>query len=129
MNYKDKWKINPSQIENLFEGAQSIARRFVVTNFRKEGFQDGGINPWAKKKRPDGRKVLVGKSNPHMFQSFQFDKLNKKEVRIVNRKGYSGYHNEGTSKLPTRRMIGESKTLDKMITNDIERRMKKVFKK
>jgi len=129
MSYRDKWKIAPDQVEELFAGAQSIAKRFIITNFRKQGFQDGSLKPWKKKKKPDGRSILVGKSNPHMMQSFHFDNMNKKSVRITNSKKYSGIHNEGEGKMPKRRMIGESKTLDLMIDKDIQRRMKKVFKK
>lgn len=129
MSYKTKWKINPEQVPQLFEGLQSVARRFIITNFRKQGFQDGSLKPWKDKKIKDGRNILVGKSNPHMMQSFHFDKMNKESIRITNTKGYSGYHNDGTKKLAERRMIGKSKTLDKMIDNDIERRIKKVFKK
>lgn len=129
MSYKTKWKIAPEQIEELFAGAQSIAKRFIIANFRKQGFQDGSVKAWKPKKKKDGRNILVGKSNPHMMQSFHFDKINKTSTRITNTKKYSGIHNEGEGKMPKRRMIGDSKTLDLMIDKDIERRMKKVFKK
>lgn len=129
MSYRSKWKIAPEQLPELFAGAQSIAKRFIITNFRKQGFQDGAVKPWKAKKKKDGRNILVGKSNPHMMQSFHFDNTNKTSVRITNSKKYSGIHNEGEKKMPQRRMIGPSKTLDKMIDTDIARRMKKVFKK
>jgi len=129
MSYNTKWKIEPEQIEQLFAGLQSIAKKFIITNFRKQGFQDGGLKAWKPKKKNDGRNILVGKSNPHMIQSFHFDKLDKTSTRITNTKKYSGLHNDGIGKMPQRKMIGESKTLDDMIDKDIERRMKKVFKK
>jgi len=97
MSYRNKWKIAPEQVEELFAGAQSIAKRFIITNFRKQGFQDGSLKPWKKKKKPDGRSILVGKSNPHMMQSFHFDNATKNSVRITNGKKYSGLHNEGSS--------------------------------
>jgi len=97
MSYRDKWKISPEQIQELFAGAQSVAKRFIITNFRKQGFQDGSVKAWKPKKKNDGRNILVGKSNPHMIQSFHFDNTNKNSVRITNSKKYSGIHNEGSS--------------------------------
>lgn len=97
MSYRDKWKINPQQVPELFAGAQSIAKRFIITNFRKQGFQDGSLKPWKQKKKKDGRNILVGKSNPHMMQSFHFDNTSKTSVRITNSKKYSGIHNDGGS--------------------------------
>lgn len=95
MSYKIKWNIEPEQVGQLFEGLQSVAKRFIMANFRKQGFQDGGLKAWKPKKKNDGRNILVGKSNPHMIQSFHFDKLDKTSTRITNSKKYSGIHNEG----------------------------------
>jgi hypothetical protein len=128
MSYQDKWKLNPQQLNDLFGGAQSAAKHFILGNFRSQSFQGKSIKPWKGKEKPDGRAILTGKSNPHMRQSFHFSR-GKDFVRITNSKPYSGYHNEGSTKMPERRMIGESSVLDSMIEKDFRNRIKKLFKK
>jgi phage gpG-like protein len=128
MSYKDKWKLNPDQVNEVFGGVQSVAKRFIMNNFKSQGFDDGGVKSWKPKKRQDGRAILTGTSNPHMRQSFHFSN-GKDFVRITNSKIYSGRHNEGDNKMPERRMIGDSKTLNKMVEKDMRNRIKKIFKK
>jgi phage gpG-like protein len=128
MSYKDKWGLNPEQIKEVFGGVQSVAKRFIMDNFKSQGFNDSGVTSWRPKKKNDGRAILTGKSNPHMRQSFHFSS-GKDFVKITNSKKYSGIHNDGEGKMPMRRMIGDSKTLNKMVSKSIELRVKKMFKK
>lgn len=79
--------------------AGRMAKTHFQENFRKGGFVNNGLKPWAKSKREKGTgtkalyKTLLSSRN-HLFSSIQYIPGDAK-VMIENRVPYASVHNEG----------------------------------
>lgn len=135
------------------------AVNFALDNFRKQGWQDGHLYPW-KKRRPgatrnSGRAILVDTGRGR--RSIRVGTLSNNRVTIVGI-DYMGAHNEGAHitgpqnvrshtrryrgrrvnvrrhqrhvniRLPRRRFIGDSVTLNNRINRMVKLKLLKVFK-
>jgi len=91
--------------------ANNAVNHFKVTNFDSKGFVDVTLRPWAPIKNSDGRQPLVKTGRLRGSITVLGRSLNSRLVG--SNVPYAAYHNEGTSRLPQRKMIGNSKTLEK----------------
>jgi phage gpG-like protein len=124
-----------------------LAVRFYKLGFTKGGGQtDDSANGWQPRKRSvkwrSGKNkgiekpILVGKGN--LKKSIRYEVISKDTVKIYTEGiEYARIHNEGLMgiaygkhrfKMPKREFIGESKKLQKEITNIILTEMSKIFK-
>lgn len=123
----------------------NVGTNFFISNFDKEGFQDGALTKWKTperkisgtksykypKKKDLGRrtrKTLVksGKLRRYVNSSAK----EKTFKRIVWRVGlpYAARHNEGLSGMPERKFMGSSKTLNTLFRKKIKEAYIKAFK-
>lgn len=124
--------------------------KFIQKNFQDEGFNDGGLKKWQKRKTIDrkgrditryrtnrvgkkgsfnqygrkikGRSILTGHNTGgnKLRHSFK-TRISKQKVTFYTHKAYALRHNEGLNGMPQRRFIGQSKTLDEAIKKEIDR--------
>lgn len=98
----------PSMLDRM---ANNAVNHFKVTNFDAKGFVDETVKPWTPIKNSDGRQPLVKTGRLRGSITILGRSLNS---RLVGSSvPYAAYHNEGTSRLPQRKMIGNSKSLEK----------------
>lgn len=126
------------------------AVNFFQDNFKRQGFLDGSLKAWkprkgekkrtkgTKKKDKEGRNILV--STGQLRSSIKKVVTSKKKIVIRSEMAtpfnYSGVHNYGLRagrgagfKMPQRKFIGKSKTLDRDIIKLINLRLRKAFNK
>lgn len=90
-----KLKNYNSEKPKLMKAIGIAARDHFKLNFKKEGFADGGVKKWSKRKFEfpgKQRAVLTGRGN--LRDSISYN-ANFKQVTISNNKKYAKLHNEG----------------------------------
>jgi len=87
--------------------------------------QQEKVGPWAPRK-DDKKHPLLNKTG-RMKRSFQF-KSNRKGFTIQNSTLYSGYHEEGTDKMPKRSALDpkDSKAIDLIVEKEIDKMMERI---
>lgn len=119
---------------------------FFISNFDKEGFQDGTTQAWKTplrriagtpeykypKKKGLGRRtrktlIKTGKLKRAVNKSV-VEKSFKRIVWHVRDVAYAARHNEGLGGMPKREFIGTSRTLNKLFYNRIIQAYKSAFK-
>jgi len=123
---------------------------FIQKNFRDQGFNDGGLNEWEKRKttdsrgrditryrtsrrgregnfnsyggKNDGRAILTGHDTggDKLRNSFHY-RINANTVTFFTHKEYAERHNEGKDGMPKRQFMGRSKYLENKIKNKLTR--------
>ena len=146
----------PKDVPRIIE-VEGLA--FIKKNFRDQGFNTGtGVKKWKDRKTTDtkgrditryrtnrrgkqgaltkfgrkneGRNILAGHKTGgnKLINSFRARRA-LSFVRFYTYKGYAGYHNEGTGKMPERSFIKPSRYLDKRIGTKITRTLDMRFKR
>ena len=125
-------KIVDKKLELLFQGrlikaVAVVVKDDTVRNFVDEGF---GGTKWIPKQKPNGKKILrdTGKLLEDVKKSVSNGKLTgplEYTINIIT--PYSGYHQEGTDKMPKRQMIGMTEDLSNKINDKISKLMAKAF--
>ncbi len=129
---------------SLPDAIGTLAKNFFKKNFRKQGFDDNGVEKWVPRKRPDKarrkgekvkkRAILVDTTN--LRESIHVKSATFKKITIVSDAEYSKIHNEGLYgkawgkhrfKMPKRQFMGESNNLNKEIKEFIERKVKQAI--
>ena len=116
--------------------ANEVQNHFLI-GFRRGGGQtDKSIGGWPKRKtsrnvrerkRSKGRALLVRSGK--MRADIKKRKVSFSKVIVGTRSiPYAGFINDGTSKMPQREFIGDSKILEKKIQNKINKEVMKIFK-
>jgi hypothetical protein len=121
----------------------NISRNFFAASWKKQGWDDGGVSPWAEVQRRMAptkafryskpaartRAILVrsGFLRRAVMNSVEESTFNR--IRLTVRATYAGYLNEGTDKMAAREFVGDSKTLSDMIENKIEQTVDKIWNK
>lgn len=109
------------------------AKNFFVENFRKQGFDDNGVEKWqprkfsglARQKKDSGRAILVKTGN--LRRSIRVKSASMNKIIIGSDLDYSAVHNYGTNKMPQRKFIGDSENLRKELTKTITKEIKKAL--
>jgi len=111
------YKANKPRLMRLI--ANNAVNFFKVTNFEAEGFVDNGVKKWKPRKDKDtGRRLLVKTGRGR--QSIHTQLISAEKVVIVADAPYMKYHNDGTKKLPQRKFMGNSRTLDRQNIKIVE---------
>jgi len=124
------------------------AQNFFIDNFRRQGFLDGSTKPWAEvKRRIPGtnaykyplkkdlgrheRAILQGKGSGQLRKGVNnsIKKATFSLVKLVVDVPYASYLNEGTSKMPARKFMGDSITLKENQVKLIKQYIDNAFKK
>lgn len=91
------------------------AVNFFKDSWRKQGWDSNGTMPWKPRKRETkssiGRAILVGKGSGVLRRSFDYYPTQNRII-VINDRHYGVYHNYGTKRLPKRKFMGKSATLD-----------------
>lgn len=133
------------RIRNEYKLAQAnvpLKLANTIQNHFLEGFQRGGgktdasIGGWKKRKtsrsarerkRSKGRALLVRSGKLRV--DIKKRKVSFQKVIVGTRSiPYAGFINDGTSNMPQREFIGDSRILEIKITNKINREISKIFK-
>lgn len=117
INFAGKMRRLRIELNNLTRRMGKMSSEHVQNNFNKEGFLDRNIERWPKKKRPNGKKILVDtgkmkRTTRMMFRTRNFVKLSTPVpyAGIHNRK--VGQKKEYEGKIyPGRKFMGQSKVL------------------
>lgn len=107
--------------------ANNAVYQFKVINFDASGFVDFGVKKWAPRKESSNSRQLLVKSG----RGRESITVLKKSIdsRIVGTVvPYMAYHNSGTTNLPQRKIIGNSKALEEKNLKVINEEMRKIFK-
>ena len=98
--------------KNLTSASSLMAAKYtlgqVKAGFRKESDPYG--SRWARKQKPDGRKVLTGKTKK-LKSNFQMRLKMGGGFRIKAATPYASFHQDGTGKMPARMIFPDSRGL------------------
>ena len=122
------------------------AQNFFVDNFAKQGFDNGTVKKWKEvqrripgtpsykypKKKDLGRRsraILQGKGSGQLRGAVNnsIREASFSLVRLTVSVPYASYLNKGTPKMPARKFIGNSKTLNKQHEETIKDFVNKAF--
>jgi hypothetical protein len=121
------------------------AQNFFAGSWRKQGFDDGGIVLWVvpqrripgtraykyPRSRDLGRRtratlVKTGRLRRAVQNSVR--KVTFEHIWLVVEVPYAAYHNKGTSKLPKREFMGDSRTLRRIQVEKIDEEVDKIWR-
>ncbi len=136
-----------------------IAKRavdFFKNNFQQEGFQDGSLKKWKEVKRRSAeslkrgkrgnvlkrqpadqtRKILTGRTG-NLGRSIQWELKGNGKVLIFSDAEYAEAHNEGTTTagrgnsttIEQRQFVGDSVDVERIVTEEVERKFEQIFGK
>lgn len=104
-------------------GAEAV--RHYTENFRKQGFDDSGVQKWDPRKRDRvrdvGRAILVKTGT--LRRSFIWKQVGKLIVNIFSPLPYSRRQNDGGGGVTARQIIGYSENLNKKILTRMDQRI------
>lgn len=118
--------------QDLPKQIQNEANRFFIKSYDAQ--QWDGIAWMPREERRNARKLLVrtgqlrravsGSKREATFDRIRF------EVLVKSKRGYNyaWIHNVGTSRMPRRKFLGQSKTLDAIIRKKINKEVANCFK-
>lgn len=116
-------------------------------NFKKQGFDNNGVEKWQARKRKfyrtrsgkrvddTSRGILIGKGSGRLSRSLRKRRLNLLSGVITSPLIYARVHNEGLRagrgggfKMPKRQFVGYSESLNRKIKARLEGRINQIFK-
>lgn len=121
------------------------AQNFFVEGFRKQGFTDRSFKQWEQvKRRIPGtfeykypkKKQLSRRTSPILVRTGKLKRAVANSIRsqtfdrvqLIVSVPYAEYHNEGTDKIPQRRIMGDSFVLRSMQVKKITTFVGQIFK-
>ena len=121
------------------------AKNFFAQAWQKQGFDDGGVIPWAVPQRripgtaayryPAGRDLgrrtratLVKSGRLRRAVQNSVREVRFEYIRLVVEVPYAMYHNKGTGTLPRREFMADSRTLRRMQIEKISATIDKIWK-
>lgn len=119
-----------------------IAENQFKDNFVKQGFEDLNVDPWREVQRrmpgtkaykyakaaARSRAILVGRGSGRLKRDIKAVKVTPGEVKIATSVPYAKAHNEGTGRIPKRKFMGKSKSLNNKLRKEITTQLKRAFK-
>lgn len=143
---KEPLKKLKAELPRIVSSMLITAKDWYVLNFRKQGFDNNGVEKWQKRKRDryrtrsgqivddSTRAILVKRSI--LMRSLATKKLSLLRGAIVSDLPYANIHNEGLMgkafgkhpfKMPKRQFVGYSERLHKNLTFVITGRINRIF--
>ena len=90
-------------------------QNFFNKSWRNQGFDDGGVQKWKPRaketKKTIGKAILVGTGDLRTAVGTSLKQATFQSTKFVVDVRYAAYHNDGTSKMPQRKFMGDSATL------------------
>jgi phage gpG-like protein len=116
-----------AEIDSMVNSMGVMAKNHFTANFRKQGFDDEGVEAWKPRKKREraGRAILV--KSGRLRRSINFRKKGKWSVVIATDVPYARRHNEGLDKMPKRQFIGYSGKLNRQIITSFNSKIKRIF--
>jgi len=135
----------------------NTAVNFAKDNFRKQGFQDGGVKRWKERQQRDTGRAILVKAGA-LKRSIRVTRTTRNRVWIGSDRPYAKIHNEGgritstarvrqhtrrtragrtsvgahtrqmNTNIPQRQYIGASKELNRRIRKTIRNRLRTVLR-
>ena len=111
-------------------GVQAV--NFFNSSFKKQAWEDTTIRHWKKRlydrsARDKTRKILVDTGRLRRAVSTSLKSVSYDKIVFRVDVPYGEYHNEGTSKLPQRKFMGDSPKLRKMQISKIKQVFKSIW--
>ena len=99
--------------ENLPKKLGNEAVNHFKDSWKLQGWNDNVTTRWKSRKnnKDPKRAILVGKGSGRLKRSFDYYPTFRR-IMVINDVPYGVYHNYGTSRLPRRKFMGRSRTLD-----------------
>jgi phage gpG-like protein len=84
-------------LNNAPRAVGQIAVNHYKDNFRKQGFDDNGVQPWKPRKndKDTGRGILIGKQSGKLRDSIQVVNTSPRKVILGANVPYARVHNQG----------------------------------
>lgn len=111
-------------IDNIKDDWAKQSLEFYKYWFRQAQFWDKTKEKWEKRKKAYSHPPL--KKSGKMFTNIK-SKVTGDNVLIYNNTPYSGFHNEGTDKIPQRQFIGESDELNSRLLKIADKQIEQFF--
>lgn len=112
---------------------------FFKQSFRKQGWDDGGLQKWQPRKNNEGNKgKAILTQSGDLKNSIVAELATFNKIKIVSKLPYSAIHNEGLKgrafgkhsfKMPKRKFMGKSRTLENKLKKKIEDKLNIAFRK
>jgi len=100
-----------SQVPQLLDRmANNAVYQFKVINFDASGFVDSSIKKWTPNKVNTGHQQLV--NTGRMRESIRVLGKTSNSRLVGSDVPYAGYHNDGATRLPQRKFVGNSRQLE-----------------
>ncbi len=113
--YQRKLKVSPQLLKRIGTHVAEELLGLVQEGFRKEANPYG--QRWAKKKRDDGRSILVGKT-ARLRRGWHTESVSRGTITIAPSVSYADFHQTGTSRMVDRKMVPDDqlpKTWERVI--------------
>lgn len=121
------------QVEKVVGDFATIAGveavNFYTLNFRKQGFDDNGVEQWKPRKRErskDSGRALLVKSGA-LRRSLIKRPAGRLAVWIISPLPYASRQNEGGRGILKRQFVGDSTKLNRKILSKIDKRINQAF--
>lgn len=118
------------QINDFATIAGVEAVNFYTQNFRKQGFDDNGVEKWKARKRErlrdNGRALLV--KTGALRRSLIRRRAGKLAVYIISPLPYAERQNKGGGGITARPIVGESRKLNRNILRILDKRIQNSFR-
>lgn len=117
INFSGKMRRLRIEMNNMTRRMGKMASEHIQNNYEAEGFVDEKLVRWPKKKRPDGKKILVKSGKMKATTKMMFRSRNN--VKLATPVLYGGIHNRKVGEMktyngknyPGRKFMGHSKVL------------------
>lgn len=107
--YQRKLKASPEVLKRIGTHVAEELLGLVQDGFRKETNPYG--QRWAKKKRDDGRSILVGKT-ARLRRGWHTESVTRGTITIAPSVNYADFHQTGTSRMVDRKMVPDDRMPD-----------------
>lgn len=100
--WRRKFSISRQLMNEISKAVAEEAIGLIQDGFREQ--RDPYGRPWAPKKRPDGRAILVGKTT-RLRRGWHVESSKRGQVVIAPSVDYATYHQTGTKHMVARKMV------------------------
>jgi len=106
-------------------------QKFFNSSWKNQGFDDGGLQKWKPRKKETkksiGKSILVSSGDLRTAVGTSLKEATWDRIRFVVDVPYAAFNNDGTSKMPQRKFMGDSKTLRILQRNRLKKIVDKIW--
>ena len=108
-----------------------MTQNFFNSSWKNQGFDDGGLQKWKPRKKETkksiGKAILVSSGDLRTAVGTSLKEATWDRIRFVVDVPYAAFNNDGTSKMPQRKFMGDSKTLRILQRNRLKKIVDKIW--